>query len=155
MEPMDAVISSSEFFPTSSPAVAGEAMRKEISALGLRIIELESNLQSATSNLDYQRNAASVARSQIRSFQDALTEAVECEDIDMDLAAAFADIFGFTLTKPVELVVSVTFRGTAQIPLNQDIDSIDWTNELSASIDSYHSEIEFDLYEDDMDVEVS
>ena len=155
MEPMNAVISSSGFFPTSAPAVAEETMQEQIATLEKKIIELESNLQSANSNLDYQRNSASVARSQIRSFQDALTEAVECEDIDMDLAAAFADIFGFTLTKPVELVVNVTWRGTAQIPLNQDFDDIDWTNELSASIDSYHSDIEFDLYEDDMDVEAS
>jgi len=95
------------------------------------------------------------ANNSIRLFEDRLKDAILNEEIETDLAQSFADIFSFTLTQDVDVVFTVTFRGTACVPLNQIIEEIDWENEVSFDCNDYGSEIEFDLYEDGVDVEVS
>jgi predicted nuclease with TOPRIM domain len=94
------------------------------------------------------------ANNSIRLFEDRLKDALLNEEIENDIAESFADIFSFTLTQDVEVVFTVTFRGTACVPLNQIIEEIDWEDEVNFDCNGYGSEIEFDLYADGVDVEV-
>jgi hypothetical protein len=95
------------------------------------------------------------AKNKICLFEDRLKDAILNEDIDTELAQEFADIFSINLTQEVEVIFTVNFRGTAQIPLNQDIEEIDWEDQVEFDCTSRYSEIEFDLYQDGFDVEVS
>jgi hypothetical protein len=103
------------------------------------------------------RNSGLLARAKnnIFMFEDRLKDAILNEDIDTDLAQEFADIFSFTFTREVEVFFTVAFRGYAQVPLTQDIEEIDWENEVEFDCNTYQSEIEFDLHEDVISVEVS
>jgi type III secretion system FlhB-like substrate exporter len=123
--------------------------------LSKKVIDLENQLADKVTENGRNSGLLSVAKNNIRLFEDRLKDAILNEEIDTDLAQSFAEIFSFTLTQDVEVVFTVTFRGTASVPLNQIVDEIDWENEVSFDCNDYGSEIEFDLYEDGVDVEVS
>jgi hypothetical protein len=102
------------------------------------------------------RNAGLLSRrnTSIAMFEDRLKDALLNEEIDSDLAESFADLFGIFLTQEVEVSYTVTFRGTAHVPLNVVIEDICWEDEVQFDCNSYQSGIEFDLYEDNVEAEV-
>jgi hypothetical protein len=122
--------------------------------LSAKVNDLEK--QFADKVAENGRNSGLLARANnsIRLFEDRLKDALLNEEIENDIAESFADIFSFTLTQDVEVVFTVTFRGTACVPLNQIIEEIDWEDEVSFDCNSYASAIEFDLYEDGIEAEV-
>jgi hypothetical protein len=122
--------------------------------LSKKVIDLEKQFDEKVA--ENGRNAGLLARANnnIRLFEDRLKDAILNEEIDTDLAQSFAEIFSFTLTQDVEVIFTVTFRGTACVPLNQIIEEIDWENEVSFDCNDYGSEIEFDLYEESVEAEV-
>jgi hypothetical protein len=123
--------------------------------LSKQVIGLEDQIASKVSECAMNKGWLSRANNNIKMFEDRLKDATLNEEIDIDLAQSFAEIFSFTLTQDVEVIFTVTFRGTACIPLNQIIEEIDWENEVNFDCNDYGSEIEFDLYADGVDVEVS
>jgi hypothetical protein len=122
--------------------------------LSAKVKGLEDQLANKTS--DVERNKAWLfrANSNIKMFEDHLKDAILNEEIEEDLAEQFADIFGITLTQEVEVSFTVTFRGTAQVPLYQIVEEIDWEDKVTFDCNSYGSEIEFDLYEESVEAEV-
>lgn len=123
--------------------------------LSAKINDLES--QFADKVAENGRNSGLLfrAKNNISMFEDRLKDAVLNDELDTDLAQQFAEIFSINLTQEVEVIFTVNFRGTAQIPLNQDIEEIDWEDQVEFDCTSRYSEIEFDLYQDGFDVEVS
>jgi hypothetical protein len=123
--------------------------------LSAKVNDLES--QFADKVAENGRNSGLLfrANNNIKMFEDRLRDAIFNEEIDTDLAQQFADIFSFTFTREVEVFFTVAFRGYAQVPLTQDIEEIDWENEVEFDCNTYQSEIEFDLHEDVISVEVS
>ena len=147
------------FFPTSTPDVyasadsmAEETLREQIANLGMQITSLQSQLQSTTSGLDFQRGLAQRMSTQIRDFQDALKEHLAYEDISPEMAKGFADIFGFDLTREVFVNFTVQITGTASVPIGVDLDTIEWENECDIDIRSY-SDYDLDVYVDTFDAE--
>ena len=69
---------------------------------------------------------------------------------DLKIIAEFLDM---ELTRVVDVEYTVTFVGTAEIPLGVDIDDIDWKDEVSFHADTV-SEHNIDLTEDNVDVDV-
>jgi len=122
--------------------------------LSAKVKDLEKQFEEKVA--ENGRNAGLLARANnnIRLFEDRLKDAVLNEEIENDIAQSFAEIFSFTLTQDVDVVFTVTFRGTACVPLNQIIEEIDWENEVSFDCNDYGSEIEFDLYEESVEAEV-
>ncbi len=123
--------------------------------LSKQVIDLETQLADKVA--ENGRNAGLLSRknTSIAMFEDRLKDAILNEEIDTDLAQSFAEIFSFTLTQDVDVVFTVTFRGTACVPLNQIIEEIEWEDEVTFDCNSYSSEIEFDLYEDGVEAEVT
>jgi hypothetical protein len=122
--------------------------------LSAKVNDLEKQFADKVSENGRNSGLLARANNNIRLFEDHLKDAILNEEIDNDLAQSFADIFSFTLTQDVEVVFTVTFRGTACVPLNQIIEEIDWEDEVNFDCNDYGSEIEFDLYADGVDVEV-
>ena len=123
--------------------------------LSKQVIDLETQLADKVAENGRNSGLLFRAKNNIKMFEDHLKDALLNEEIDTDLAQSFAEIFSFTLTQDVDVVFTVTFRGTASVPLNQIVDEIDWENEVTIDCNDYGSEIEFDLYQDGFDVEVT
>ena len=150
---MELYVDSNEtFFPTSTPAVAEETLREQIANLGMQITSLQSQLQSATYSLDFQRTCSDRMSRQIRDFQDALKEHLASDEIDPEIAKGYADIFGFDLTREVFVNFTVQITGTASVPIGVDLDTIEWENECDIDIRSY-SDYDLDVYVDTFDAE--
>ena len=106
-----------------------------------------------TSNWEYSRDVASKMRSKINQFSDYLKEHVASEEIDLDIAQVYADIFDIVLTKKYDVSVTVTFSGTAEVPLGMDEDSI--TQNVSFAFDEgWSNGVEWDMTEDDVDWDI-
>jgi hypothetical protein len=63
-----------------------------------------------------------------------------------------ADLIDMKLTKTVDIEYTVKFTGTAEIPLDVDVDYIDWEDEVSFHVDTV-SEHNIDLSEDSVEVD--
>jgi hypothetical protein len=63
-----------------------------------------------------------------------------------------ADLIDMKLTKIVDIEYTVKFTGTAEIPLDVDVDEIDWEDEVSFHVDTV-SEHNIDLSEDSVEVD--
>ncbi len=148
------------FFPTSTPALStnpqasyGElvdfwnANHSRIPELEKQIAELKNENERYAASLYRNRVAVSNLETQLKAlFQDG--------DIDEETACALAEPFDIRLGEELEVCITVTYRGTAIVPFAMNPADIDWSNELSFSFDPYNSEIEFDLYEDEVEAEV-
>ena len=123
--------------------------------LSKKVNDLETQLADKVAENGRNSGLLFRTKNNIKMFEDHLKDALLNEEIDTDLAQQFAEIFSFTLTQDVDVVFTVTFRGTASVPLNEIVDEIDWENEVTIDCNDYGSEIEFDLYQDGFDVEVT
>ena len=135
------------FFPTSTPDMVQE-LRAEVLNLQKQIAELKTQNERYAASLYRNRVAVS-------DFENQLKEFFRDGDIDEETACALAEPFDISLGEELEVCITVTYRGTAIVPLSMNPADIDWGSELSFSFDPYGSEIEFDLYEDDVEAEVS
>jgi hypothetical protein len=60
---------------------------------------------------------------QINQFENALKQYVSDNEIDVDVARDLADYFGITLNREVQFCIQVEFTFTAEVPLDEDVDS--------------------------------
>ena len=117
------------------------------------IVELKSNLDSMTKNWEYSRDRANALLNQVKEFEGYLKEHVSSEEIELDIAQTYADIFDITLTKKFDVSVTVTFSGTAEVPLGMDEDSI--VENVPFSFDEGWSDgVEWDLTEDNVEWDI-
>jgi hypothetical protein len=72
--------------------------------------------------------------------------------LDNEDLKIIAEFLGMKLTKTVDLYFTVTYNGTAEIPIDVDVDDIDWEDEVSFYFDA-NSEHDIDLSEDSVDVD--
>ena len=121
--------------------------------LSNQVVELENQVHDLIQRNAFLDGINSRHRVNVNLFEDRLKDAVLNAEIDNDLAAEFADLFSFDLTQQIDLEITVTFRGTATLPLNEVAEDFDWESELSFSCDSHWSEIDFEV-EDISDVNV-
>ena len=132
---------------------AYETLREQIGEMRSHILTLQSNYDSMSKNWEFQRDVATRFRNQVKQFEEALKENVADESIDMEIAQGYADIFDIVLTKKFDVSVTVTFSGTAEVPLGMDEDSI--TQNVSFSFDEGWSDgVEWDMVEDDVDWDI-
>lgn len=79
----------------------------------------------------------------IDEFEASLKEALAQEEIEADVAQTFADIFGISLKREYEFIVTVEFTFTAELGQDDDVDSV--VDNLSFSVESgYYSDVEID-----------
>ena len=134
------------FFPTSTPEMVQE-LRAEVLNLQKQISELQNQVgQYAASLSRMNRN--------VKDFEMQLKEFYRNGEFDEETACALAAPFDIQLTEELQICITVTYRGTADVPINTNPDDVDWSNEISFSFDPYQSDIVFDIYEDDIEVEV-
>jgi len=73
--------------------------------------------------------------------------------LDNEELKDIAEFLDMKLTRTVDIEYTVTFTGTAEIPLGVHVDDIDWEDEVSFDVDTI-SEHNIDLTEDNVDVDV-
>ena len=155
------------FFPTSTPApsTTPPASYGELvdfwNANHSRVPELENTINELDKQIAHMNitkvqlsSVISRLRTSINDFEMELKELFRNGDIDEETACSLAKFFDINLGDEREVCITVTYRGTAIIPLSMNPDDIDWGNHISFSFEEYGSEIEFDIYEDGVDVEV-
>ena len=140
--------SSSEFTTSVSATITPYPTYDELQT---KIIELKSNLDSMTSNWEYQRDRAVAMSDQIRYFTEQLKSAIKDRDIDPIIAQSFAECFDISLDQEVSLTVTIEITGTATVPFGVDLDDVSWEDELQIDIHSY-GEYDVDMYVDSFEV---
>lgn len=118
----------------------------------IQIDTLSNQVETLTSRLANVEGMRDRYRSQINRFEEQLRDLVSNEDITPEMAIDLATCFDFTLETEVQVTFTITASGTATIPLGQDVDDIDWENEVSVDLSSY-GDIELDVYVDSFDAE--
>ena len=73
-------------------------------------------------------------------------------ELDNEDLKYIAQLIDMKLTKIVDIEYTVKFTGTAEIPLDVDVDDIDWEDEVSFHVDTV-SEHNIDLSEDSVEVD--
>ena len=130
-----------------------ETKDEAIARLSNEIITLKSNLESMTKNWEYSRVRAGSLIHKVNTFDSYLKDHIASEEIDLDIAQVYAEIFDIVLTKKYDVSVTVTFSGTAEVPLGMDEDSI--TQNVSFAFDEGWSDgVEWDMTEDDIDWDI-
>ena len=128
------------FFPTSTPAMTEELQAK--------VTDLQNQVgQYAALITRMNRN--------VRDFADQLKELYRNGQFDEETACALAAPFDIQLTEELQICITVTYRGTVDVPINMNPDDIEWTDHVAFSFDPYQSDMTFDIYEDDIEVEVA
>ena len=123
--------------------------------LSKQVVELENKVHDFISRNTLLESINSRHHANVNMFEDRLKDAVRNTEIDNDLAVEFADFFSFDLLQEVDLEITVTFRGTAKMPLNEFVEDVDWDSELNFSCDSNWSQIDFEVEDvSQVDVEV-
>ena len=124
-------------FPTSTPAM---------------VEELKAEVERLTSRLANVEGTRDRYRSQINRFEEQLRDLVSMEEISAEMAIDLARCFDFSLDTEVQVTFTITVSGTATVPLGQDVDDIDWENEVYVDVRS-SGDIEMDVYTDSFDAE--
>lgn len=75
-------------------------------------------------------------------------------ELDNEDLKYIAQLIDMKLTKIVDIEYTVKFVGTAEIPLDVDVDDIDWEEEVSFHVDTMSEALGIDLSEDNVDVYV-
>lgn len=144
-------IPAEDIYPT--PGLAEETKDEIIARQANEITTLKSNLESMTNNWEYQRNATNNVRAKIKAFEGYLREHVQNEEIDLDIAKGYADVFDIKLMKKYDVEMTVSFSGTVEVPLDMDEDDIQ--NQVSFLFDEGYSDCEWDVQEDGVNWEIS
>ena len=168
MDTVNIPIKTETFFPTSTPAMVeelraqNEILHAERSGFEMKNEELQAKVTEMTSSVSELQNqigqyAALITRMNrnVRDFADQLKELYRNGQFDEETACALAAPFDIQLTEELQVCITVTYRGTADVPINMNPDDIEWTDHVAFSFDHYQSDIMFDIYEDDIEVEVA
>ena len=75
-------------------------------------------------------------------------------ELDNEDLKYIAQLIDMKLTKIVDIEYTVKFVGTAEIPLDVDVDDIDWEEEVSFHVDTMSEALGIDLSEDSVEVDV-
>jgi len=83
----------------------------------------------------------------VEDLRSTLGELLDNDEIESDVAEKIADIFGITMDKTVDVLVTVEFNLTINLPRTEDLDDV--VNNISFSAESYYrdnAEIESEDY---------
>jgi len=92
-------------------------------------------IKALESKIEGQKNSIIHYRNMISEFQDALVEAVVCQDIPREVGRFFADIFGMSPTRTVSWSAEATIQGTMQVDLFDDDDTERKIERMDVSVD--------------------
>ena len=107
-----------------------------------------------TNRLHKSNDEANDLRLKIEGVQDFILDYISINDnLDNDELREIADILKMKLTKIVDIEYTVKYTGLAEIPLDVDVDDIDWEDEVSFHVDT-NSEHHIDLSADSVEVDV-
>lgn len=94
--------------------------------------------------------------SKILDAKELLITAISDSELNADdtFVTEIAELFDWTLTRDVDVSVSVTIKGTLTIPLGKDLTDFDSTGfDLDLSLDRYTNDGDWDWEQNDYDIE--
>lgn len=138
---------------TSEDAYAEETLREMLDKASVQINTLEREVERLTNNWEYVSKVKAELLQKIDNVKGIFLDlASEGEEITETLSE-IARMLDISLTREVNVSVTVTFSGTATVPLDMNIDDI--ASDVSFSFDEgYGSDIEWDISEDDQDWDI-
>jgi hypothetical protein len=79
--------------------------------------------ETNVSNFNYHYSNSVKLSRQVASFEEIIKDRVRDGDLDVDNARELADCFGIELAREVQFCVQVEYTFTAEVPLDEDVDS--------------------------------
>ncbi len=136
-----------ELHPTIS-APKAELPTLEMGHLQARIIELEAKLVEVMESRDKWAQWHNELKVSIRKaeegFRDILGGDMDATEIIESYGAVFAEHLGWEFTREFEIELTVTYRGTIELPFGKgvnDIDAGDFSVESYIGHDSYNADL--------------
>ena len=124
--------------------VSREDLVKRYEDLTNKVVDLNNRLHKSN-------DEANDLRLKIEGVEGVILDYLsENGNLDNDELKQIADILGMKLTKTVDVSYTVTYNGTAEIPLDVDADEVDWEDEVSFHFDIIGDHL-VDLSEDSVD----
>lgn len=124
---------------------AVETRQATLEAQASTILELEARVAGAVNELELMRARSLMAEETIRDARKSIEDVLAG---DLDPATTFEEfreafeLLGVKATREVEIEISVTWRGTIELPLGVEVDDLD-VDDFGISIDGHH---EYDSY---------
>lgn len=144
------------FFPTSNPALNEEVIAtitpNDRDDLLIQIDNLKAENIRLDNNVTFWRDKAQDLERKISNVKGHLEDIHSSEgELDENFMEV-ARLLNLDLMKEFNVSVTVTFTGTARVPLSMNED--DFYDEVSFSFDEGYSDVEWDMDEDDVSWDV-
>ena len=111
------------FFPTSTPEMIEELQAQNERLQGERS-GFEQRIDSLSNALADERRRATAMEQNVDSFIEALMRFAESGDIEDYVAEELADIFGRTLTRTVDVRMTIVLDAQVTVPVGYDLDDL-------------------------------
>lgn len=112
------------FFPTSTPEdVSHEDLVKSCEDLSNYTVVLNNRLSTANDEVNS-------LRIKIMNVEGVILDYISENGKLTDELRDIAEYLGMEMTKTIDVSFTVTYNGTAEIPLDVDADEIDWDDEV-------------------------
>jgi hypothetical protein len=112
-----------------------------IEMLQARIAELDNQLAEMTTSKESWYQSWSELRASIhkaeQAFRDILAGDMDASDIVETYGEAFTEHLGWQFAREVEIEISVTWRGTIELPHGVDVDDLD-VDDFGIEINGHH-----------------
>jgi exonuclease VII small subunit len=127
-----------------------------LAELQAKVANLEAQLDTITTSRDYWMNSYGEMQKKLsraeQAFKDILSGDTEASDIVDSYGAVLNEHLGWEFTKEVEIELTVTYRGTIELPFGTDVDDLDASDfsvegyighdHLNADLTHWNSEVE-------------
>lgn len=147
--PVDASVS--QYTPNYSPDQIKQmsydlgVLAKENETFRLDIVSLRNTISSLQRQNSYANNLLANAKVVI-------LEAFDGDDFGKDVVTNIAEALDITLTNKYDVTITVTYRGTVEVPAGQDIESFEQHVDFEFSA-PFSDDWEFDIYQDDIELD--
>jgi hypothetical protein len=139
----------------SVEAVVHDHYQLVAEGLQTEVDRLTKELERVNTYLASSRERASKYERQIKQAEEKVVELIDDEelDADSDIVEALKDIFDWTLTKEIKVVVTVKFTGTLTAPVGKSLEDFnDRGFDCDLSLDTYTNE-DWEWSQEDADID--
>ena len=121
--------------------------------LATKVIEQAAEIERLTNNRNYYEQHCSEFLTKIQNVKGIYEDLASDGEEITDTLREIARMLDISLTREVSVSVTVTFSGTATVPIDMPIDDI--ADDVSFSFDEgWNSDIEWSVSEDDQDWDI-
>jgi hypothetical protein len=112
---------------------------------------MKGDIESLNNSISVLKRQNSYANNLLANAKVIILEAFDNDDFDKDVVTNIAEALDITLVNNYDVTITVTYRGTIEIPMDEDIDNFE--NHISFEFSApFSDEWNVDIYQDDIEI---